>query len=83
MPMPRKKTATDRKTEADLKALLRETGADAVAFLVTLIKDEEAKPELRFKAAEEILDRVLSAEAPVSNIPGSVTFEGVLDEWSK
>ncbi len=80
--MPRKTTAA-KKTETDLQALLRASGADAVRFLVCLMKDEEAKPELRFKAAEEILGRVLSGEAPVSGVPGSVTFEGVLDEWSK
>lgn len=80
--MPRKKTTT-KKTEEDLQALLRASGADAVTFLVSLMKDEEAKPELRFKAAEEILGRVLSGEAPASGAPGSVIFEGVLDEWSR
>lgn len=80
--MPRKQTAA-KKTEADLQALLRASGADAVTFLVSLMKDEEAKPELRFKAAEEILGRVLAGETPASGVPGSVTFEGVLDEWSK
>ena len=79
--MPRKKTA--KKPEADIQALLREKGKDAVEFLVSLMNDPEAKPELRFKAAEEILDRVLTKDQPPSNVPGSVTFEGVLGEWSK
>ena len=52
--MPPKKTA--KKPEADIQALLREKGKDAVEFLVSLMNDPEAKPELRFKAAEEILD---------------------------
>lgn len=79
--MPPKKPA--KKPEADIQALLREKGKDAVKFLVSLMNDPEAKPELRFKAAEEILDRILTKDQPTANVPGSVTFEGVLGEWSK
>lgn len=80
--MPRKKTAA-KTSEEEIQAQLRVTGADAVEFLVSLMKDEKVKPELRFKAAQEILDRVLTKEAPPQGVPGSVTFEGVLEEWSK
>lgn len=80
--MPRKKTAA-KTPEEEIQAQLRVTGADAVEFLVSLMKDEKVKPELRFKAAQEILDRVLTKEAPPQDVPGSVTFEGVLEEWSK
>lgn len=70
------------------RLLLGKSAADAVAVLVTLMRDEAQKPELRMKAAESILDRVCgkaggTAAAPTDALPDHVRFEGVLEEWSQ
>ena len=70
------------------RSLLGKSAADAVSVLVGLMRDEEQKPELRMKAAESILDRVCgmaggNAPAASDEIPESVRFEGVLEEWSR
>ena len=70
------------------RALLGKSAADAVAVLVTLMRDEAQKPELRMKAAESILDRVCGKAGSGNGgggegIPESVRFEGVLEEWSQ
>jgi len=70
------------------RLLLGKSAADAVAVLVTLMRDEAQKPELRMKAAESILDRVCgkaggTAAAPTDAPPDHVRFEGVLEEWSR
>ena len=67
---------------------LGRSAADAVAVLVTLMRDTTQKPELRMKAAESILDRVCgkagsTTAAPGEGIPESVRFEGELEEWSR
>ena len=86
--------ARQRKTEkssaaSELRRLLAERVPEAVSFLLQIMRDEAQKPELRMKAAESILDRACgkasstqtgeeSAAAPIT-----ITFEGVLEEWSR
>ncbi len=70
------------------RTLLGKSAADAVSVLVGLMRDEGQKPELRMKAAESILDRVCgkaggSAPTTSDEIPDHVSFEGVLEEWSR
>ena len=53
------------------------------------MKDEGQKPELRMKAAESILDRVCGKASAAHHAaqeeksPTLITFEGVLEEWSR
>lgn len=70
------------------RRLLGKSAAEAVAVLVTLMRDEGQKAELRMKAAESILDRVCgkagsSPATGTDTFPDSVRFEGELEEWSK
>ena len=67
------------------RRLLGRSAAEAVAVLVSLMRDEGQKPELRMKAAESILDRACGKGAGSAAGGGevSVRFEGVLDEWSR
>ena len=68
--------------------LAAQTG-EAVAFLVSVMRDENQKAELRMKAAESILDRACgkaSTAAPAADTktqPTTVSFEGGLEEWSR
>ena len=73
----------------EMRRLLAERIPDAVAFLLQIMQDDTQKPELRMKAAESILDRACgkastaqSAEAGAP-APISISFEGVLEEWSR
>lgn len=68
-----------------VRELLQERGVQAVKFLADLMSDPDAKPELRFKAAEKILDRALEEKESAAHMTESqvVRFEGVLDEWSR
>ena len=87
--MARSKTRRESAGEAEkTRTLLGKSAADAVVVLVTLMRDEGQKPELRMKAAESILDRVCGkagsgAGGSADTIPESVRFEGVLEEWSQ
>ncbi len=70
------------------RKLLGKSAAEAVAVLVTLMRDTTQKPELRMKAAESILDRVCgkagsTAPSAGEGIPDCVRFEGELEEWSR
>ena len=70
------------------RRLLGKSAAEAVGVLVSLMRDEGQKPELRMKAAESILDRVCGkaggmVSAVSDGIPESVRFEGELEEWSR
>ena len=70
------------------RRVLGRSAAQAVAVLVTLMRDEGQKPELRMKAAESILDRVCgkagsTAAAGGGEHPDSVRFEGELEAWSE
>ena len=70
------------------RTLLGRSAADAVSVLVTLMRDEGQKPELRMKAAESILDRacgtaLITQSGTASEPPTSIVFEGVLEEWSR
>lgn len=71
--------------EVGLQELLHKGGVQAMGFLTELISDPEAKPELRLKAAEKVLERALeNSEAAVSAPEQQViAFEGELDEWSR
>ena len=74
--------------EEDVRELLYHCAAEAVAVLQEITADEELKPELRIKAAENILDRVCGkASGAQRRAEGesvvSVAFEGVLEEWSR
>jgi hypothetical protein len=59
----------------------------AVEVLTSLMTDTQQKGELRLKAAESILDRVCGKSALAEKETGGGTavlsFEGVLDEWSR
>ena len=81
--MPRKRK---RRSEGIREALLDSAEA-AVAVLLSLMQNEEHKPELRMKAAESILDRVLGkgGTGGEDKQEGAqlLRFEGVLEEWSR
>lgn len=67
---------------------LGKSATEAVAVLISLMRDEGQKPELRMKAAESILDRVCGKAGSQTSgssegIPESVRFEGELEEWSR
>ena len=88
--MQRKATRSEgaRRTAEEVRRLLSAHAPEAVAFLVAVMRDEEQKPELRMKAAESVLDRACGkATAAVTEQaaapPVTVTFEGVLEEWSQ
>ncbi len=69
--------------------MLRARAPEAIGVLVSLMNDEGQKPELRMKAAESILDRACGKAASIQPTdaaavtPASISFEGVLAEWSK
>lgn len=72
----------------DVKAILSSRAADALGVLVEIMQDGGQKPELRMKAAESILDRACGKAGAASGAEGagaplSVSFEGVLEEWSR
>ncbi|MBP3395567.1 MAG: hypothetical protein J6L87_00205 [Clostridia bacterium] len=81
--------ATRRKKEVGaerLREMMATRADEAVEVLLTLMRDEGQKPELRMKAAEGILDRVFgkgSVGEPKSELPQTLRFEGVLEEWSR
>ena len=87
--MARSRTCSKEESAAEkTRSLLGKSAADAVSVLVGLMRDEGQKPELRMKAAESILDRVCGKAGGVAptgdnEIPDSVRFEGVLEEWSR
>ena len=74
---------------SELRRLLAERVPEAVAFLLQIMRDEAQKPELRMKAAESILDRACGKASTVQPTesegvaPISISFEGVLEEWSR
>ena len=59
----------------------------AVEVLVSLMTDTAQKGELRMKAAESILDRACGKSPTALKEEGGgsavVSFEGVLEEWSR
>ena len=89
--MAAKKQKTEKRSCAaeQMRRLLAERIPEAAEFLLQIMRDEQQKPELRMKAAESILDRACgkaSAAAPAQGgdaVPLSVSFEGVLEEWSR
>ena len=87
--MPRKSAKRDADpAQARTRRILGEHVESAVEVLVSLMRDEEQKADLRMKAAESILDRVCgkasaTAEPSGSAVPTEVRFEGVLEEWSQ
>ena len=74
---------------SELRRLLAERVPEAVAFLLQIMRDEAQKPELRMKAAESIIDRACGKASTVQPTgsedaaPISISFEGVLEEWSR
>lgn len=71
------------KRTADIQELLRARGGEAVAFLASLMEDPGAKPELRLKAAEKLLDRALEHRESTGGRVEILRFEGELEEWSR
>ncbi len=74
------------KHTSDAKTLLLASGAAAVEVIVSLMQDRDLKPELRLKAAESILDRIGAKNGVLEGGgegAGAVSFEGVLEEWSR
>ena len=87
--MPRRVPRSEQSIAKEMHRLLGRHAADAVEVLLTLMRDEEQKPELRVKVAESVLDRVWGKAGGnagvVADPPASTTvcFEGVLEEWSE
>ena len=89
--MAAKKQKTERRSKAteQMRQLLAERIPEAVGVLLQVMRDEGQKPELRMKAAESILDRACgkaSSAQPTQAgdaTPISISFEGVLEEWSR
>ena len=88
--MATKKKKNDRATAAEeMRRVLCERTPEAVAFLPEIMRDEGQKPELRMKAAESILDRACgkaTSAVPAETAPApptAISFEGVLEEWSR
>lgn len=87
--MPRRAARSEQSVAKEMHRLLGRHAADAVEVLLTLMRDEGQKPELRVKVAESVLDRVWgkaggNAGVVVNEQPCStVSFEGVLEEWSE
>ena len=88
---PRKRKGRDAAALAaeQMRAILAERTPEAVAFLVQIMRDEGQKAELRMKAAESILDRACGKASSTQSgeesaaAPITITFEGVLEEWSR
>ena len=88
--MAPKKCGSEGKTAAArMRQILSERTPEALDFLVSIMRDEGQKPELRMKAAESILDRACGkatsaqpTEAPAPP-PAVIVFEGELSEWSR
>ena len=69
-----------------VRELLLKRAEAAVELLLSLMQNEELKPEIRMKAAESILDRACGKGAvgePKAEGVQTVRFEGVLEEWSR
>ena len=89
--MAAKKQRSEKQPSAalEMRRLLAERIPDAVAFLVQIMQDDTQKPELRMKAAESIIDRACGKASTVQPTgsedaaPISISFEGVLEEWSR
>lgn len=85
----RQKKAEKSSAASELRRLLAERVPEAVEFLLLIMRDEGQKPELRMKAAESILDRACGKASSVQSTetgataPISISFEGVLEEWSR
>ena len=86
-PKGRRRDAAD--AAAQMRQLLADHTPEAVAVLLSIMRDEAQKPELRMKAAESILDRACGkaiaakeADAPPAP-PAVILFEGELEEWSR
>ena len=80
--------ARKRKQRSEIiREALLDSAEAAVAVLLTLMQNEEYKPELRLKAAESILDRVLGKGGVTGEDKQEgaqlLKFEGVLEEWSR
>lgn len=86
-PKGRRRDAAD--AAAQMRQLLADHTPEAVAVLLSIMRDEDQKPELRMKAAESILDRACgkatSAQPPEAapTPPVTVVFEGELEDWSQ
>ena len=89
--MAEKKQKAEKRSKAaeQMRQLLAERIPEAVDFLLQIMQDEGQKPELRMKAAESILDRACGKASTVQPTesegaaPISISFEGVLEEWSR
>ena len=71
-----------------IREILASRAADALGVLVEIMQDGGQKPELRMKAAESILDRACGKSGAALTGEGAsgalcVSFEGVLEEWSR
>ena len=89
MAASRKKTDRPSAAAEEMQRLLAQHIPKVVDVLLQIMHDEGQKPELRMKAAESILDRACgkasaAQSADMSNAPPiSISFEGVLEEWSR
>jgi hypothetical protein len=86
--MARRVPKSEQDVAREMQRLLGRHAADAVAVLLSLMRDEGQKPELRVKVAESVLDRVWGKAGGTPPQTGeaqqtTVSFEGVLKEWSE
>ena len=78
------------KMPEDLKKAFRSHSEEACKILVGIMNDKDARNADRIKAAEIILDRgygkptqAVDLEGSIDAIPVAISFEGVLEEWSR
>ena len=85
----KQKRAEKNSAATEMRRLLAERVPEAVSFLLQIMNDEQQKTELRMKAAESILDRACGKASTAqpceesATAPIAITFEGVLEEWSR
>ena len=73
-----------------MKQAFRAAAPDACRVLIGIVNDESAANKDRIRAAEVILDRgygkpvqAVDLEGSIDAIPVAISFEGVLEEWSR
>ncbi len=61
-----------KQARREVREILKAAAPDAAALLLRIMKDENAKPELRLRCAESVIDRVYGrASQPIEGLSGS------------
>ena len=78
------------KTNPEVIEMLKAATPAATALLVAVVENDQAPLRLRLQADEAVLDRVygralqpIDATIGGNAAPVIVTFEGILDQWSR